>query len=221
MSRGLGIVLRVAAAGLVMALPPVTHLVLIASVPSPAAYGLLLCQAIFAACFIAAQVRPPYRPYALLAWALCCVPVGFISIAHGLVLSSALTHAFAYAMLLSLFGTSLLPGREPLVSFFARQIHGPLSAEIRRYTRNVTWLWCIFCLAQLLGSLLLILFAPVAWWSIFVNVLNLPLVLTLFVGEAVTRPLWVADPPRERLADVLRMVNMVRGGRAERYSDLS
>src|SRR6185436_6251882 len=46
--------------------------------------------------------------------------------------------------LMWLFGRTLLPGREPLVTFIARLVHGPLPAPIMRYTRNVTRAWTAF-----------------------------------------------------------------------------
>ena len=94
---------------------------------------------------------------------------------NGIIASSAIPHAIAYLSILTIFGSSLLPGRKPIITTFAERSRGELPPPVLRYTRRVTWAWCLFCAAQLLGSLLLLLFAPVAVWSaVIVNILNLP-----------------------------------------------
>ena len=45
--------------------------------------------------------------------------------------------------LLIVFGTTLLPGKEPLVTDIGERARGPLSAEMRAYTRVVTQLWTL------------------------------------------------------------------------------
>ena len=127
----------------------------------------------------------------------------------GLILSAGAPHAVVNLGLLAIFGLSLLPGREPIVTYFARAIHGGVSPEVELYTRRVTWVWCGFFGLQLAGSVLLLAFAPIAWWSIFVSILNLPLVAAMMLGEWLTRPLWVPDPPREYLRDMLRMPKLL------------
>lgn len=127
----------------------------------------------------------------------------------GLILSAGAPHAVVNLGLLAIFGLSLLPAREPIVTYFARAIHGGISPEVELYTRRVTWVWCGFFCAQLAGSALLLAFAPIAWWSIFVSILNLPLIAAMMLGEWLTRPLWVADPPREYLRDMLRMPKLL------------
>jgi uncharacterized membrane protein len=111
---------------------------------------------------------------------------------------------------------SLLPGRTPIITVMSHLVHGPLPAAIDRYTRTITWVWCLFFALQLLGSALLMAFAPVVYWSTFVNVLNAPLVAALFLGERLTRHLWVADPPRESLSDMLPLVTLMKGDQAGR-----
>jgi uncharacterized membrane protein len=70
--------------------------------------------------------------------------------------------------------------------------------------------WCWFFGLQIVLSALLLLLAPIAWWSIFVNILNAPMIAILLLGEQLTRSLWVSDPPREYLADMLRMPQLLR-----------
>jgi uncharacterized membrane protein len=127
-----------------------------------------------------------------------------------LLAASALPHAMIYLALLAMFAATLRPGRDALVSALACRMYGPLSEEMARYTRRVTWAWCGFFAAQLAASLALFLAAPFALWSFFVNVLSLPLSAAMFAVEQACRPLFVADPPRHSLADMLRMLGYIK-----------
>jgi uncharacterized membrane protein len=140
--------------------------------------------------------RPPRLLLGLLgAVALLCTlgllaSVIFSSLDHlprgarfSMVAVAATSHAALYLSLTGVFGRSLLPGRTPLVTMMADRIHGPLTPRIRRYTRRVTMLWTLFALGQLFTSTLLMAFAPLRIWSLFVTGLDLPLVLLLFIGE--------------------------------------
>lgn len=86
-------------------------------------------------------------------------------------------------LLLWFFGRTLVPGREPLVTAIARLIRGSLAAELERYSRRVTWAWCVFFAAMAATSCVLAELAPLAVWSFFANVLELPLVALMFVAE--------------------------------------
>jgi len=94
-----------------------------------------------------------------------------------------------YAALLWLFGRTLRAGRQPLVTRLATHVHGELPAEMIRYTRQVTWAWCIFFAAMATTSTLLFLLEPLPVWSVFNNLLNLPLVVAMYLGEYAWR-LW-------------------------------
>ncbi len=126
----------------------------------------------------------------------------------GIVGSAAIPHAVAYLSILTVFGTSLLPGRKAIATIFAEKARGELPPAILLYTRRVTWAWCAFCLAQLVGSLLLLLFAPAETWSMFVNVLNLPLLVAMFCGEFAWRK-WRHGSPG-RLTDGFRMAGQIK-----------
>jgi uncharacterized membrane protein len=105
----------------------------------------------------------------------------------GLLAVNGLSAATVNLFLLWLFGRTLLPGREALISQISRRINGHLKPEIAAYTRRVTVAWCIFFTAQVVISLLLYLLAPVAVWSLFINVLNVPLLVLMLVGEKAYR----------------------------------
>ena len=97
-----------------------------------------------------------------------------------------LPHVGVYLFMLWLFGHTLMPGREALITRLAHHIHGTLPAEIERYTLHVTRAWCLFFAGMALTSLLLFFLAPLAVWSVF-NLLNLPLVVAMFLAEYLYR----------------------------------
>ncbi len=103
--------------------------------------------------------------------------------------TSGISHTAIYLSLLLLFAQSLRPGRRALVTDLARRIRGTLTPAMVRYTRTVTKAWCVFFTAQLMVSAILLAWAPPAVWSLYVNLLDLPLVLTMFVTEYAVRRL--------------------------------
>ena len=86
-----------------------------------------------------------------------------------------------------LFGRTLLAGREPLVTRFARIVRGELQPAIERYTRSVTLAWTLFFIVMALIAVVLYSAAPRETWSAFVNLLTLPCVLAMFVAEYAVR----------------------------------
>ncbi|HKQ26634.1 MAG TPA: hypothetical protein VJT81_19465 [Burkholderiales bacterium] len=98
-----------------------------------------------------------------------------------------LPHVGAYVFMLWLFGHTLMSGREALITRLARTVHGTLPQEVERYTRQVTTAWCLFFASMALTSLLLFFLAPLAIWSVFANLLSLPLVVAMFLAEYLYR----------------------------------
>jgi uncharacterized membrane protein len=94
-----------------------------------------------------------------------------------------LPHLAIYLLLLAWFGASLRPGREPLVTFMARHVHDSMSVELLAYTRRVTAAWCVFFFVMGATSLALFMRAPIETWSLFANLLNVPLVIAMFLAE--------------------------------------
>ena len=137
--------------------------------------------------------------------------VGYQLLAHfvlrdslGAAAVSGITHAAAFLALLWFFGRTLLGGREALITRLARSVHGTLPPEIAAFTRRVTIAWCAFFASQVLLSALLLAFAPFEAWSLFVNVLNLPLLVLMFVGDHLYRAIRFPDYPRPSIARILR-----------------
>jgi uncharacterized membrane protein len=121
----------------------------------------------------------------------------------GAVAAAGIVHALIYTALLAVFASSLLPGREALVTSLARKMHATVPDEHAVYTRGVTWAWTGFFAAQLAASLALLLFAPLVTWSLFINVLNFPLLMLMVVAESCYRIVGLKNRPRYSLADMM------------------
>lgn len=105
----------------------------------------------------------------------------------------------------ALFGRSLIGGREPLVTRFARMVHnGPFRAAKVRYTRQVTMAWTAFFVAMAALSTGLFVLAPPAIWSIFANLLTMPLVALMFAAEHLVRVRVLRPEDRSSLGDSIR-----------------
>lgn len=131
----------------------------------------------------------------------------------GCVTASALTHWAIYSGLLLTFALTLQADREPIVTAMTRRLHGPITADLASYTRSVTMAWCGFFAAQLAISLVLFFGAPLVVWSFFVNILDIPLVVTMYAVEYLFRLHYLQDPPRHSLAAILSMISDMRKSR--------
>jgi uncharacterized membrane protein len=113
-------------------------------------------------------------------------------------------HALAYLSLLLLFGRTLARGREAFITRIARQVHGTLPSALEAYTRRLTLAWCVFFAAQLAASALLLMFGTASNWSIFINVLNLPLVALMFAGDWLYRAVRYRNTPRASIVTAMQ-----------------
>lgn len=120
---------------------------------------------------------------------------------------SALAHWSLYASLLGTFALTLRAGHTPLITSMAYRLHDTLSEEIIRYTRHVTIAWVLFFAAQLLTSISLFCFASLTAWSVFVNLLDIPLVVTMFAAEYAVRLRVLRHPPRHSFRMIFDMVS--------------
>ncbi len=130
----------------------------------------------------------------------------------GLMASSGLSHAVIYGSLLVLFGQSLRPGRTALVTGLAQRFRGRLTPAMVAYTRTVTKAWCVFCLAQLVVSATLLGFAADRTWSLFVNVLDGPSIVAMFLVEFGIRTRRFRDGPHASPWAVARAFTRDRAG---------
>jgi uncharacterized membrane protein len=109
-----------------------------------------------------------------------------------------------YLVLLWGFGRTLRAGRQPLVTRLALHVHGTIPPEIELYTRRVTWAWSLFFAAMAATSLLLFLLEPLAVWSVFNSLMNLPLVVAMFMAEYAWRLWRYPDFPHASIAAMWR-----------------
>jgi uncharacterized membrane protein len=132
--------------------------------------------------------------------------------ALGLRLAAGTSHALLYGTLFVVFAATLLPGRTDVVTRVARRLNPRFHSGMQSYTRRVTMAWCAFFASQIIVSALLLRFAPAHWWLLFVNGLNLPLLVLMFLGEyAIRRHRF----PGTQSADIATMIRSFRQSRAQ------
>jgi uncharacterized membrane protein len=162
-----------------------------------------------------AWIALSFVPVRSLRWIGCAAVLAltttiWLAVPDGIVASTAIPHALAYLSLLTVFGSSLAPGRKPIITVLAEASRGTLPPVLLRYTRRVTWAWCLFCAGQLSVSLLLLAFAPVTVWSAFINLCNLPLLAAMFSAEFAWRKWHHGSWPQERLTDSFLLARELR-----------
>ena len=121
-------------------------------------------------------------------------------------------HVGGNALMAVVFGRSLTGNREPLCSRMAVLAHGPLDSRLAHYTRQVTLAWTLFFALTAGMSALLFAYAPVALWSLFANVLAIPLVALMFAVEYSVRLRSFPDMKHSPILDGIRLY--CRGARA-------
>lgn len=171
----------------VMAYAVATHWAMASGRSPGVAAALAMAPVLVASLWLALRTRHA-------AWAGLAVVAGAVLLAD-LALRTApsvnllypVPSVIVYGALMWLFGRTLAPGREALVTHMARRVHGTLPDHMAAYTRRVTWAWCLLFGAMALASLLLFAFAPLATWSLFVNLLTFPLIASMFVIEYIYR----------------------------------
>lgn len=114
-------------------------------------------------------------------------------------------HVGTNLALATFFGRTLFGGREALVSQFARFAHGGVISPLRaRYTRQVTIAWTAFFVTMATVSTALFWLAPAAAWSVFANLLAMPLLIVMFAGEHLIRHHALPPDERSTIADTIR-----------------
>jgi uncharacterized membrane protein len=129
-----------------------------------------------------------------------------------------LQHAGMYALLCGAFGRTLQGGEMPMISRFARIMHGELSPALVRYTRSATWAWTFYFGGIVGVSLLLFWLAPVPVWSAFANLLGIPLLALMFAGEYAVRCYVLPAADRAGPLDAIRAYRQASSERHARRS---
>lgn len=94
-----------------------------------------------------------------------------------------LQHIAINGVLGLLFGRTLIGARRPLCTTLAGLVHERVSPMLAGYTRRVTVAWTSFFALTVALSALLFFLAPIEAWSVFANLLTLPLVAAMFIVE--------------------------------------
>jgi uncharacterized membrane protein len=109
------------------------------------------------------------------------------------------------AALFMLFARSLRAGETPLVTRIARHMHGGVLPEpLVAYTRHVTQLWCVICVALFLSAVLLAVFASAELWSLMTNLVHYLVLGAVFVLEFAYRRLRYAEHENFGLVQYLK-----------------
>lgn len=124
-----------------------------------------------------------------------------------------LQHAGAHLGLGLWFASTLLPGRQPLITALAQRLHGALDATHARYTRRVTQAWVAYFFAMAATSVALFVGGNFQQWSFFANLLTPVAAVLLFAGEYLLR--YRLHPEFERVS----LADGIRAYRAHRHSD--
>ncbi len=147
---------------------------------------------------------------------LLCALLGAVILSHQQVLAAMPSIALNLLMA-GVFGATLRRGETPLIVRIA-ELDGAaaLTPEFVRYLRALTQAWALFFIVMAALSLVLMIYAPYEWWSLFVNVLSWPLIALMFAAEWIVRRVGYRDlPPHTPLDIVARILAYQRqAGRA-------
>lgn len=161
--------------------------------------------------YLAAGVLLAWRSRHRAAWLLGCAALAALTWLQTRVIGEHAAwlyfaqHALGMAFLAAVFGISLVGSRVPLCSRIALAMHGTLEPGVARYTRQVTIAWTVFFAACATLSTALFAFAPPFVWSLFANLLTLPLVVLMFAVEYWIRLRLLPDVEHASILDAIRL----------------
>ena len=172
--------------------------------PEPVRLGLTVLPLLALSWWVALRCR--HQPLWLLVLAAAATATYLMadSDAWGLAAAYGIPHAAIYLFLLWLFGHTLLPQQEPLITRLARRVHGVMPPDLQTYTRRLTAAWCGFFAAQLAISALLFEFGSPVSWSLFINLMNFPLLVLMFGAEYLYRITFHPGFPRASVATAIQ-----------------
>ncbi len=109
-------------------------------------------------------------------------------------------------LLAVVFINTLLPGREALVTAIGEASRGPLSEEMRRYTKAVTIMWATFFVIMIIEAIVLVIIGDAHLWSWMTSIVNYILIGVLFLGEFLFRKVRFPDHPHPTFIDYIKIV---------------
>ena len=152
------------------------------------------------------------------AWAslMFAALLGALMVTHQNVLA-ALPSIALNVLLAAVFGATLRHGSTPLlVRIEEASAPHSLAPAFVQYLRQLTAAWTLLFVAMAAASLLLILYAPYEWWSLFVNVLTWPLFGLMFIVEWLVRRVGFPHLPAHTPLAIVAMVFAYQRRRALR-----
>lgn len=151
--------------------------------------------------------RSPHRRLLLPAFGLACAGMLMVwkMVEHSYSHIYWAEHAGTQFFLCMMFGRTLQSGREPICTYFAGLVHGPLTPMMQRYTRQVTIAWVIFFGTMSAASTILFFAATLPTWSIFANFFTGPLIGSMFVAEYIVRRLLHPDMEHAHFLDAIKV----------------
>jgi uncharacterized membrane protein len=182
--------------------------------PSPDLFDAAVAMAPLMGLAVLLAWRSPNRPLMLL---LCVAGCAALYATGGWLVQHynwvfLLQHAGMQSLLGLAFARTLRAGHVPMVSRFAAIVHGDLTPALARYTRQVTWAWTLYFITMTAASLLLFWLSPIAIWSAFANLLNLPLLILMFAAEYVARLCVLAPSDRAGPLEAIRAYRQAGSG---------
>ena len=120
---------------------------------------------------------------ALLLLALVAIWAGYVSAVALLLAPSVLVNA----AMCFIFGRTLLPGQEPLITRFRRIEIGYVAPKFAGYTRRLTVIWTLLFAAGCVASLAVAATGEIELWSWVAFILFPALTVALFLGEHLYR----------------------------------
>ena len=124
--------------------------------------------------------RSTHRVLGLAVWVLALAYIGmhWYELKARFALVYLMQQVGFYCLLGWTFGRTLAPGLTPLCTQMALRVHGALSAEALRYTRQVTLAWTLFFAGIVFALIAAFIIAPLRAWSAFAN-FGVPALLVL------------------------------------------
>ena len=104
------------------------------------------------------------------------------------------------------FGSSLLTGREPLVTAIGEASRGPLSLEMREYTKRITQLWALLLGLIATANLTLAIIGNALLWSTMTSFGNYCLIGFVFISEFNYRKMRFKDHDHPSFFDYIKIV---------------
>ena len=191
---------------------------LAAASPTPTLLGALVAIVPLIGLALVMAWRSAHRPVLLALCVAACVAL--FSILDWLVAHYnwvfLLQHVGINALLFLAFARTLQSGHTPMVTGFARIVHGTLSPALIRYTRAATVAWSAYFAVVMIASLLLFWLAPVTVWSAFANLLTAPMLAVMFAGEYIVRCLVLPASERAGPLEAIRAYRQSQAAKTAR-----